>query len=132
MRIVKVYDDLIGIDKNWEGIKSLIKVYRKVVFKGKTSIETAYFISSLPSRTPAKFFQKGIRSHWSIESFHWIKDVSFKEDSSKVSMKNAPENYSLLRNISINIFRKNGLNKIQSSIEKCANNVAFIMKLIEN
>ena len=42
---------------------------------------------------------------------------------------NSPENYSLIRNIAINIFRNNGFAKIQSTIEKCANNVSFIMKL---
>jgi predicted transposase YbfD/YdcC len=104
-------------------------VYRKVIVKEKTSIETAFFISSLPPNTPAKIFNEGVRLHWSIESFHWIKDVTFKEDASKVSIKNAPENYSLLRNMAINIFRKNGFHKIQSITEKCANNVSFMMHI---
>lgn len=101
-----------------------------MIVKEKTSIETAFFISSLPPNTPAKTFKQGVRSHWSIESFHWIKDVIFKEDASKVSIKNAPENYSLLRNIAINIFRKNDFHKIQSITEKCANNVSFMINLL--
>ena len=84
----------------------------------------------MPSTTPAESFHEGIRSHWSIESFHYIKDVTFKEDDSKVKKGNAPENYSLMRNMAINIFRNKGMNKIQEAVEKCANNVGFMMGLI--
>ena len=132
VRVVKIYNDFTNINiEEWKGLKSFIKIYRKVFFKGKPYIETSFFISSLSlASNTAKYFQEGIRSHWSIESFHWIKDVSFREDLSKVSKDNAPENYSLLRNFTINIFRKNWLNKIQATIEKCANNVSFMMGLI--
>ena len=98
--------------------------------KGKTTEETAYFISSLSSETEAKIFNEGIRGHWSIESFHYIKDVVFGEDGSKVKTKNAPCNYSIIRNLVIGIFRKNNLHKIQETIEKCANNVPYMLSLI--
>lgn len=130
IRIAKVYNNLSMINKDWKWLKTIVKVYRKVSSKGKITIETAFFISSLPKNTSAKIFNEGIRLHWNIESFHWIKDVSFWEDKSKVCIKNSPENYSILRNISINIFRNNWLKMIQSAIEKCANNVRFMMGLI--
>lgn len=98
-------------------------------FKEKVTEETAYFISSLSSETKVSVFSLGIRSHWSIESFHYIKDVVFGEDGSKVRTKNAPCNYSLVRNLVINIFRKNNLHKIQETVEKCSNNVPFMMSL---
>lgn len=110
-------------------MKSLIQVDRIVTNKEKITVEIAYFISSLSSSTSAKTFNEGIRSHWGIESFHYIKDVTFKEDLWKVTTKNAPANYSLIRNMVINIFRKNNLHNIQETIEKCANNVPFMMSL---
>ena len=55
---------------------------------------------------------------------------TFKEDYSKVKKWFAPENYSLLRNFIINLFRENNLHKIQATIEKCANNLLFMSNLI--
>ena len=129
-RIIQTYDNLRNIDPCWIGIQTLIKVYRKSIWNGKVSIETSFFISSLKSQTSANTIADGIRSHWSIESFHWIKDVTFKEDYSKVKVGYAPENYSLIRNYVINIFRNNNLHKIQETIEKAANNLAFMISLI--
>lgn len=130
-RIISVYDNLKGIDRDWIGLKSLIKVKRKVKKKGIITQETSYFISSLSAMTSAKIFHEGIRSHWSIETFHYIKDVVFKEDNSKVKKGNAPENYSLMRSIIINMFRNKEMNKMQEAIEKCANNVEFMMEILE-
>lgn len=129
-RVCKVFSNLENIDaKKWAGIKSILCVERTVEHKNKTMKEAAYFISSLSASTKAKVFNEGIGSHWSIESFHYIKDVAFGEDRSKVKTKNAPCNYSIIRNLIINIFRKNNLNKIQETIEKCANNVPYMMTL---
>jgi predicted transposase YbfD/YdcC len=95
----------------------------------KVTEEIAYFISSLSPKTGARIFNEGVRSHWNIESFHYIKDVVFGEDRSKVKTKNAPGNYSIIRNLVINIFRKNNLHSMQETIERCANNVPFMMSL---
>ena len=103
---------------------------RVIVFKGKTSKEIAYFISDLKAEVGAKYFYKGIRSHWQIESFHYIKDITFLEDDWKVRTKNAPANYSLIRNLSINIFRQHGFDCMQAAVEQCANNVSLMMSLL--
>lgn len=129
-RIVQTYNNIRNIDPNWIGVKTLIKVYRKTIKGKKETEDTSFYISSLSPKTPAKKFAEGIRFHWSIESFHWIKDVTFREDASKVKKGNAPENYSLLRNFIINVLRKNGLHKIQETLEKSANNLRFITSLL--
>lgn len=116
--------------KKWASVRSLIEVQRAIITKGKLHTETAYFISDLPSNIGAKYFYKGIRSHWQIETFHYIKDITFLEDHWKVRTKNAPANYSLMRNVAINIFRHHGLHRIQEAIEQCANNVPFMMTLL--
>lgn len=118
-----------GISSEWEGLQSIVRVTRKVKFKKQISQEVGYFISSLPATTSAKKFGEGIRCHWNIESFHYIKDVTFEEDKWKVCKKNAPVNYSLVRNLAINIFRKNNLNEIKATTEKCFNKVAYMMSL---
>ena len=106
-REVFVSNDLTGISKEWEGLKEIIKVKRWTKRKTGVSEEEAFFISSRPSHALTYF--DGIRSHWEIEnSLHWVKDVTFKEDASKIRTGHAPENMSTIRNIAINIFRHNG------------------------
>jgi predicted transposase YbfD/YdcC len=107
-----------------------VKVERTVTCKNLKSEETAYFISSLPATTKAKTFNQGIRLHWSIEAFHFVKDTVFMEDKWRCKKKNSAANYSLIRNFIINLFRKNGLFKIQEAVERCANNVGFMLGLM--
>lgn len=108
----------------------MLVVHRTVEYHGQITSETAYFVSDLPPQTDAHYFAEGIRNHWNIESFHYVKDVTLKEDASKVRTKNAPQNYALLRTIAINIFRSHQLNCIQAAIEQCANNIPFMFSLL--
>ena len=49
----------------------------------------------------------GIRSHWAIEnSLHWILDVTFNEDKSRIRKANAPQNMAIVRHIVMNLVRK--------------------------
>ncbi len=131
-RTVKVYKSKLNKEnkKKWKSVQSIIEVKRETVDKGKLSKETVYFISDLKPEIGAKYFYQGIRNHWQIETFHNIKDKAFLEDDWKVRTKNAPANYSLIRNLAINIFRQHGFDCIQAIIEKCANNVPFMMTLL--
>ncbi len=130
-RTVKVYKNNLSEEnkKKWKSVRSIIEVKREIANKGKFSEEIAYFISDLKPEIGAKYFYKGIRSHWQIESFHYIKDKTFLEDDWKIKTKNAPENYSVIRNLAVNIFRNQGFKCIQEAIEKCANNVPFMIGL---
>ena len=131
-RTVKIYKNNLNEfnKKKWKSVNSIIEVERIVTKKEKTTKEIAYFISDLKPEIGAKYFFESIRAHWQIESFHYIKDKTFLEDAWKVKTKNAPANYSIIRNLSINIFRHRGYDCIQEVIEKCANNVEFMMSLL--
>jgi len=55
----------------------------------------------------AKVFAQAVRSHWGIEnSLHWVLDVTFAEDASRIRKDNAPQNFSLLRHLAVNLLQE--------------------------
>lgn len=109
----------------------MITVCRKTKTKIKQTEEIAYFISSLPSTTDAKIFSDGIRGHWQIENgLHYVKDVTFKEDRSRIRTKNSPQNKSLIINIVINIFRKNNYQNMAQAVRLVGNDIKLMWKMI--
>lgn len=59
--------------------------------------ETRHYISSL--KMDAKFILQTIRQHWGIESMHWVLDVVFKEDASRIRSENGSQNFATLRRL---------------------------------
>ena len=97
--------------QKWEKLTSIGMVESVRVVNGKTSVETRYFISSLWN--DAKKLAEAIRSHWSIEnSLHWVLDVAFKEDNSRIRKDNAPANFAVLRHMAVNIIGQNKSRKL--------------------
>ena len=111
-------------------MKSIIRVDRYCNRKGKESHEASYFISSLPPSLAIEEFYQGIRNHWLIESYHYLKDVTFKEDRSRVVTGNAPPNISILKTIVINILRRQKEENIAKSIRMIAHKVRNLWLLI--
>lgn len=129
LRHTMVSDCIESISKDWKGLRQLVGVHRIVKEKEKTREEMAYFISSREGN--AFLYSEGVRSHWEIEnSLHWLKDVTMGEDASKIRMGNAPQNISTIKNIGINIFRKNNHGNIAQAIRLVANNIHTLNKLI--
>jgi len=106
-----ICSDVKGIDNDaqWSGLKTIGKVERVREIKsgkskGKLSVETFYYISSI--EPDAEFFAECIRSHWGVENkLHWILDVTFREDDCQVREKTAATNLSMLRKVAMNLFR---------------------------
>lgn len=73
---------------NWPALKSIGKVRSIREINGKTSDKTRYFICS--RKLEAEEFAKAVRAHWSIENcLHWVMDVVFRDDDSRVCIRNA-------------------------------------------
>lgn len=117
------------ISKDWQGLRQIVGVHRIVKEKTKTREETAYFISS--KNENAFLYEEGIRSHWEIEnSLHWVKDVTLKEDASKIKMGNAPQNISTIKNISMNILRTNDYDNMAQAMRLVANDIPLIISMV--
>jgi len=129
LRTITASNEVEGIGKEWIGVKQIISVQRIVKRKGKKTEETAYFISSKNSNAFA--YREGIRLHWEIEnSLHYVKDVTLKEDASKIVTGNAPQNLSTIKNISMNIMRKNEHTNMAQAMRLVANNIPLLKSMI--
>lgn len=85
----------------WSMLKSIGFVTAKRTIGSKVTQETRYIISS--SKDLAKIANAS-RMHWGVEnSLHWVLDVVFNEDNSRVRSKNAAENLALLRRAALNV-----------------------------
>jgi len=129
-RSLTVYNEALDLKYDWDALKSIIKLERNVKHKtGRKSKETTYFITNLNEK--ATFFNKGIRNHWKIEnSLHWIKDVVFEEDRLKIRTKEAPQNMSLLRTLTINILRLKGYSKIKQATRLLSGNIKLMASFL--
>lgn len=106
VRRVWCTEDLSQIPKSseWSSIRTVIMVESVRREGEEESIEQRYYVSSRPAN--AKELGALIRSHWAIEnSLHWVLDMTFREDESRVRDRKAAENLSLLRKIALNTVR---------------------------
>ncbi|MEK6734821.1 MAG: ISAs1 family transposase [Pseudomonadota bacterium] len=103
-RVTNNLDWLSKRHDNWQTIKSIIEIKSIREIKGKITKETRYYISSL--NISADKILESIRSHWAIEnSLHWVLDMSFNEDYSRIRKENAPHVMAILRHIAINLLQ---------------------------
>jgi predicted transposase YbfD/YdcC len=92
-------------DGAWPNLQTVARVTAERTLDGKTSVDTRYFISSLPCNAP--LLLQSIRDHWGVENgLHWVLDVAFREDDSRVRKGHGAQNFSLLRRLALNLLRQ--------------------------
>lgn len=123
--------DTLRTKDHWRGLQTAGMVETERSLNGETTTERRYYILSLPNN--ARTFGTSVRAHWGIENdVHWVLDVAFREDMSRIRMDHGPENFALIRHIALNLLRQEASFKgsIKTKRLKAGWNNAYLMKVL--
>jgi predicted transposase YbfD/YdcC len=95
----------------WADLASVGMVERERRTAAGTSREVHYYLSSLGGDGVA--FARAVRGHWGIENrLHWVLDIAFREDDSRVRAGHGAENFAVLRHIALNLLRQDRTTRV--------------------
>lgn len=105
------YLDYLRRRAEWKSLHTLIRVRAERRIGRRRSVETRYYISSLANN--AHQLLQCIRAHWDIENgLHWVLDIAFREDESRVRKDHGPENMAVLRHLALNLLKQEHTAKV--------------------
>ena len=91
-------------EPRFPGLCSIAMVEAEVERNGSSSLERRYYLSSMP--LDAKLFAHAVRCHWHVENrLHWVLDVVFHEDLSRLRSGAGPQNMATVRHMAMNLLR---------------------------
>lgn len=126
--------EIVDKKQKWSNLSSVVRVeYSRQLKNGTTKLESRYFITSLSQG--AEELVEYIRGHWSIENqLHWVLDVDFKEDDSRIRKDNAPENLAVIRHIALNLLNQDKSSKgsIKGKRKKAGWDDDYLLHLLKN
>jgi len=98
----------------------------------RTSSETVYVITSLTAREAApEHIAAYIRTHWGIENeVHLVRDVTLREDASKVRAASRPRALATLRNLATGLIRQAGHDGIAATIREAEYDNTLLLALL--
>lgn len=97
--------------QQWLGLQTVALVRAERRLNGKRSVTLRYYISSLANN--ARRLLNCARQHWGIENhLHWVLDIAFREDESRMRKGNSPENFAMVRHIAYALLKQERSEKI--------------------
>jgi predicted transposase YbfD/YdcC len=133
-QVLNNISEVIDLEQKWSNLNSIVRVqYLRQLKNGKSKLESRYFITSLSEK--AEKLADYIRGHWTIENgLHWVLDVEFNEDNSRIRKDNAPENLAVIRHIALNLLKQN--KSFSGSIKSKRNRAGwddnYLLKILKN
>ena len=121
--------------EKWKGLKKIFAVKREIEKDGKLTKEISCYLSSKDAT--AEKLLSYTRKHWQIESFHWLLDINYDEDASRVRNSNSQICLNLLRKYSISILKKYIDNHevkrkaLSANMRKCLLNEEYLIDVLK-
>lgn len=116
-------------EPRFPGLASLVKTTTRIQWRAKTTEETRYFISS--AHLSAERAATAVRAHWGIESLHWVLDVTFREDLSRLRRGHGAQNMALIRRLAFNLLRAGrGRRSIKTARKAAGWNPTFVTEIL--
>ena len=114
----------------WKGLKSIGMTTTSCLRDGKETIEVRYYLSSLG--VDIKRFARAVRGHWSIENVcHWVLDMTFREDESRIRERHLRENFAWLNRFALSLLKQHpGRQSLVMKRRSCGWSDAFLMEVI--
>lgn len=126
--IMPLPESMSSFGKSWSKLTSIGRVVREVEHNGKQTSETSYYICSFDAKVGV--FSESVRSHWGIENgLHWVMDVVFGEDRSRICKGHAAENMSFLRRFATTLLKRD---TSKSSLKQKRKEAAWDTRFLEN
>jgi predicted transposase YbfD/YdcC len=116
--------------EKWTGLKTFGLAIRRCVSGGQETIEHRYYISSLSRH--GRRFANCVRGHWSIENkLHWVLDMTFREDESRVRERRLADNLGWLRRLALTLLKQHpGKQSIAMKRRQAGWSVDFLMQVL--
>jgi predicted transposase YbfD/YdcC len=116
---------------NWPYLQTIVKVVgTRRIGRDETS-ETRYYITNLENN--ASRLLQAVRRHWGIEnSCHWVLDIAFREDESRIRQGHSAQNFATLRHIAMTLLKRDTSTKggIRTKRFKAALDEGYLLKLL--
>ncbi len=96
---------------DWPNLQTIAMVVAERRVGDQRSLQARYYISSLGNN--ARQLLHATRTHWQVENaLHWVLDIAFREDESRVRKDHAAQNFAILRHIALNLLKQDKTTKV--------------------
>lgn len=103
--------------ERWSGLGSIAMLESERHTEAGIARERRYYISSLDAEAEALL--AAVRSHWGIENeLHWVLDMVFREDESRIRRDHGGENMAVLRHIALNLLRQDETKRLSLRMKR--------------
>lgn len=127
--VAAIPDSMKSLTAAWPGAKAIGQAITESERKGKHHVEVRYYLMS--RKFSVRDFASYVRDHWQIESMHWVLDVVFHEDASRIRTKNATANMSFVRRYVTGLLKRDTCKRsLKQKRKKAGWNTDFLQKLL--